>query len=380
MVYLYPVFYCPIPAKVPLFVPEIWGDSPWALAIHRFNPWPYLDSDIPYLKKNSPTNALISCRPCDLGYACPNVTTEALCPAGTYALPLATACLACHANSYTGQKTCPAGLTVQTSHSVTDRVSSAALNSPPGRHARHQRKRAVHLADAHLQWPELQRQHLVVLRPVCLLHRHASHFPGRADDGDDDHVCEHGGRNEAQQHGGGGADVSVCVQAVPDTGGRDDQLVPDAHLPRVVLLVGALVHRLVIAGQLVLPPRCDMQLHDPQPETGRGSPIIPQQPARALRAAHHLQADVRARAQIPHEAGQKPFSFGHLFKGGLTPDELILNYKDGRVTVNVYQDPRKMALKPSCRRGCPSQSTRRTNSGFHLIKVASCLKQTRRSC
>ena len=50
--------------------------------------------------QNSPTNAPISCRPCDLGYACPNVTAEALCPAGTYAPPLATACLPCHANSY----------------------------------------------------------------------------------------------------------------------------------------------------------------------------------------------------------------------------------------------------------------------------------------
>ena len=50
--------------------------------------------------QNSPTTSPISCRPCSLGYACPDRLTEIKCVAGTYAPPYATACITCTGNSY----------------------------------------------------------------------------------------------------------------------------------------------------------------------------------------------------------------------------------------------------------------------------------------
>ena len=50
--------------------------------------------------QNSPTTSPISCRPCALGYACPDKNTEILCQAGSYGPPLGTACVTCAANSY----------------------------------------------------------------------------------------------------------------------------------------------------------------------------------------------------------------------------------------------------------------------------------------
>ena len=50
--------------------------------------------------QNSQGTAPISCRPCTLGYACPNISTEIMCPAGTFAPSLATACTQCPANTY----------------------------------------------------------------------------------------------------------------------------------------------------------------------------------------------------------------------------------------------------------------------------------------
>ena len=50
--------------------------------------------------QTSPTNSPISCQVCTPGFACPNVTTEYPCPAGTYGPALATACVQCAANTY----------------------------------------------------------------------------------------------------------------------------------------------------------------------------------------------------------------------------------------------------------------------------------------
>ena len=52
--------------------------------------------------QNSATNAPISCRPCTSGYACPTLSSETRCAAGTYAPTFATACVQCGANSYAG--------------------------------------------------------------------------------------------------------------------------------------------------------------------------------------------------------------------------------------------------------------------------------------
>ena len=45
-------------------------------------------------------NGARSCRRCSAGYACPNITAETLCVAGSYAPALATSCVTCSAGSY----------------------------------------------------------------------------------------------------------------------------------------------------------------------------------------------------------------------------------------------------------------------------------------
>ena len=52
--------------------------------------------------QNSASSAPISCRACTAGYACPTLSSETRCAAGTYAPSLATACVQCGANSYSG--------------------------------------------------------------------------------------------------------------------------------------------------------------------------------------------------------------------------------------------------------------------------------------
>ena len=53
--------------------------------------------------QNSPTASPISCRACALGSACPNITTEIACAAGTFAPPLGISCQTCPANTYSRQ-------------------------------------------------------------------------------------------------------------------------------------------------------------------------------------------------------------------------------------------------------------------------------------
>ena len=54
--------------------------------------------------QNSPTASPISCRACALGSACPNITTEIACAAGTFAPPLGISCQTCPANTYRSEE------------------------------------------------------------------------------------------------------------------------------------------------------------------------------------------------------------------------------------------------------------------------------------
>ena len=82
--------------------------------------------------QNSVSNSPISCRPCTTGYACPSITTETRCLAGTYAPSLATACAQCPGNTYSGDAATVCSPCSPHATAPNGSVSVYACNCDPG--------------------------------------------------------------------------------------------------------------------------------------------------------------------------------------------------------------------------------------------------------
>lgn len=65
----------------------------------------------------------------------------------------------------------------------------------------------------------------------------------------------------------------------------------------------------------------------------------------SLRIRRMLRATCKWMRKLVHQFLMKPFSFGNLFKGALTPDELFLNYADDSFTVYVYEEDHMRLVK-----------------------------------